>query len=255
MSDEEIIIRECQSIEDFQQCIELERLVWNDDDIDIMPIRLYMISKNCNAPTFGAFTANGRLIGFVHTSLALLDGQVVYHSHLAGVIEELRHKDIGYQLKLAQRQHAIAAGVPMIFWSFDPLQSRNAHFNINKLGAIIRAYKVNYYGEGVSSVFDSHLPSDRIIAEWWVNSQHVENVLGGKRPNVEAPSDLVEIPDNVDAIRAQSLAEHIGWRMRVREDFLKALAGGNIVRGFARDLEKKTSAYFFGEDEEQFHYQ
>jgi predicted GNAT superfamily acetyltransferase len=255
MSDEAIIIRECLSIEDFQQCIELERLVWNDDDIDIMPIRLYMISKNCNAPTFGAFTANGRLIGFVHTSLALLEKKVVYHSHLAGVIEELRHKDIGYQLKLAQRQHAIAAGVQMIFWSFDPLQSRNAHFNINKLGAIIRAYKVNYYGEGVSSVFDSHLPSDRVIAEWWVNSPHVENVLSGNRPQVETAANLVEIPDNVDAIRAHSLDEHISWRMRVREDFQKALAGGSIVRGFTRNLETKTSAYHFGDDEAQFQFQ
>jgi predicted GNAT superfamily acetyltransferase len=254
MSDEEIIIRECLSIDDFQQCIELERLVWNDDDIDIMPIRLYMISKNCNAPTFGAFTSSGRLIGFVHTSLALLDKNIVYHSHLAGVIEELRHKDIGYQLKLAQRQHAIAAGVPMIFWSFDPLQSRNAHFNINKLGAIIRTYKINYYGEGVSSVFDSHLPSDRVIAQWWIGSPHVENVLRGNRPNVETPDSNVEIPDNIDAIRAESLEEHINWRMKVREDFLAALEQGSIVRGFVRDVEKKTSSYLFDKDEDQFHF-
>jgi predicted GNAT superfamily acetyltransferase len=255
MSDDKIIIRECLSIEDFQQCIELERLVWKDDDIDIMPIRLYMISKSCNAPTFGAFTASGRLIGFVHTSLALLDKQVVYHSHLAGVIEELRHKDIGFQLKLAQREHARAAGVPMIFWSFDPLQSRNAHFNINKLGAIIRTYKINYYGEGVSSVFDAHLPSDRVIAEWWVNSPHVEKVLSGQRPDVETVASVVEIPDNIDIIRAQSIDEHIGWRMRVREDFLKVIEQGKVVRGFTRDLENKRSTYHFGEDEEQFHYQ
>jgi predicted GNAT superfamily acetyltransferase len=254
MSDEEIIIRECLSIEDFQQCIELERLVWNDDDIDIMPIRLYMISKNCNAPTFGAFTTSGRLIGFVHTSLALQGKNLVYHSHLAGVIEELRHKDIGYQLKLAQREHALAAGVPMIFWSFDPLQSRNAHFNINKLGAIIRTYKINYYGEGISSVFDSHLPSDRVIAEWWVDSPHVESVLRGNRPNVETPDNNVEIPDNIDAIRAESLKEHIDWRMRVREDFLPALEQGSVVRGFVRDVEKKTSSYLFGKDEDQFHF-
>jgi predicted GNAT superfamily acetyltransferase len=254
MSDEEITIRECLSIDDFQQCIELERRVWNDDDIDIMPIRLYMISKNCNAPTFGAFTSTGRIIGFVHTSLALIDQNIAYHSHLAGVVEELRHKDIGYKLKLAQRQHAIAANVPMIFWSFDPLQSRNAHFNINKLGAIIRTYKINYYGEGVSSVFDSHLPSDRVIAEWWIGSPQVESVLNGNRPKVESPDVNVEIPDNVDEIRAQSLEEHVNWRMRVREDFLKALEQGNIVRGFARDVEKKTSVYLFGQDEEPFHF-
>jgi predicted GNAT superfamily acetyltransferase len=255
MSDDEIIIRECVSIDDFQQCIELERLVWNDDDIDIMPIRLYMISKNCNAPTFGAFTSSGGLIGFVHTSLALQNKNVVYHSHLAGVVEELRHKDIGYKLKLAQRQHALAADVPMIFWTFDPLQSRNAHFNINKLGAIIRTYKNNYYGEGVSSIFDSHLPSDRVIAEWWIRSPHVEQVLAGNRPQVHAPQAIVKIPDNIDAIRARSLEEHVRWRMQVRDDFSEAIEKGNIACGFTRDVEMKSSSYLFGQDEEQFAYE
>jgi predicted GNAT superfamily acetyltransferase len=255
MPDEEIIIRECVSIDDFQRCIELERLVWKDDDIDIMPIRLYMISKNCNAPTFGAFKSSGQLVGFVHTSIAILDGQAVYHSHLAGVIEELRHRDIGFKLKLAQRQHAIAAKVQMIFWSFDPLQSRNAHFNLNKLGAIIRTYKENYYGEGVSSVFDSHLPSDRVIAEWWIQSPHVIDVLTGNRPKVDLPIGVVEIPDNIDAIRDQSLEDHKTWRLRVREDFLRALEQGHIARGFTRDVERKTSSYVFGNDEEQFQYQ
>jgi predicted GNAT superfamily acetyltransferase len=254
MPEEEIIIRECVSIEDFQRCIKLERLIWNDDDIDIMPIRLYMISKNCNAPTFGAFNVSGELVGFVHTSIALPDGQVAYHSHLAGVVEELRHRDIGYRLKLAQREHAIAAKVPMIFWSYDPLQSRNAHFNLNKLGAIIRSYKVNYYGEGVSSVFDSHLPSDRVIAEWWVESPHVLSVLTGNRPHVDHTESIVEIPDNIDAIRDQSLDDHINWRQVVRQGFQQALSGGSIVRGFTRDVEKRASSYLFSSDDEQFHY-
>ena len=138
MSDSTVTIRECSSAEDFKQCIELERAVWKDEDIGIMPIRLYMISKACNAPTIGAFESTGRLVGFVHTMIAFMDGQFVYHSHLAAVVENLRHNDIGFKMKLAQRQHAIAAGVPLIIWTFDPLQSRNAHLNINKLGAVIR---------------------------------------------------------------------------------------------------------------------
>lgn len=253
MSDE-VTIRECISIEDFQQCIALERAVFNDEDIDIMPIRLYMISKNCNAPTFGAFNAAGLLLGFVHTAIALLDGNVIYHSHLAGVVEEMRHQDIGYRMKLAQREHAIAAGVPLIIWSFDPLQSRNAHFNINKLGAIIRNYKINYYGEGISTVFDSHLPSDRVIAEWWVQSPYVEQVLAGTRPSLECETGRVQIPDNIDEVRAGSLEEHIQWRLRVREDFLQALGQDSIARGFLREEEIKSSVYLFGQDEDQFQY-
>jgi len=250
MSDPGVAIRECSSIEDFQQCIELERAVWRDDDIGIMPIRLYMISKACNAPTIGAFEPSGRLVGFVHTMIALMEGHVVYHSHLAAVVEDLRHKDIGFRMKLAQRQHAISAGVPLIVWTFDPLQSRNAHLNINKLGAVVRRYEVNYYSEGLSTVFDSDVPNDRVFAQWWVSSPHVESVLSGTRPHVECQTQSVVIPEDINKVRLLSLDEHLRWRIRVREDFQSALAGGLIVRGFERA--DGTSRYLFGADEEQF---
>lgn len=253
MSDSGVAIRECSSIEDFKQCIELERAVWKDDDIGIMPIRLYMISKACNAPTIGAFESSGRLVGFVHTMIALMDKHVVYHSHLAAVVEDLRHRDIGFRMKLAQRQHAMKAGVPLIIWTFDPLQSRNAHLNINKLGAVIRRYEVNHYSEGLSAVFDSDVPSDRIFAEWWLSSPHVESVLAGKRPYVEDPSESVLIPEDINKVRSRSVEEHLKWRIRVREDFQSALAGGLIVRGFERA--DGTSRYLLGADEEQFHFE
>jgi predicted GNAT superfamily acetyltransferase len=253
MPDEEIIIRECLSVEDFNQCIDLERAVWRDDDIDIMPIRLYMISKACNAPTIGAFDQSGRLVGFVHTSLALSGENVIYHSHMAAVVEDKRHKDIGYRIKLAQRDRALEAGIPLIIWTFDPLQSRNAHFNINKLGVIIRRYENNYYGEGVSTFFDSDVPSDRVIAEWWVSSSHVKSVLGGNRPVIDA-SACVTIPDDIAAVRARSLEDHKSWRLKAREGFSLALESGLVVRGFDRSLEKGEGRYLFGPDEEQFNF-
>lgn len=247
-------IRECVSVEDFQQCIELERAVWKDDDIGIMPIRLYMISKACKAPTFGAFDDTGTLVGFVHTSLALMGKHVVYHSHLAAVAKARRHSNIGRGMKLAQRESAIAAGIPLIIWTFDPLQSRNAHLNLNKLGAIIRSYEVNYYGEGLSSVFSKGVPSDRVFAEWWVMSSQVGAALTGKRPDVSAKADSVVIPDDVDAVSAGSTAEHLKWRLRVREQFTACLGGGSIARGFERNKESGQSRYLFGPDEEQFHF-
>jgi predicted GNAT superfamily acetyltransferase len=248
-----MVIRECSSIQDFRQCIELERAVWRDEDIGIMPIRLYMISKACNAPTIGAFEASGRLVGFVHTMIALIDGKVVYHSHLAAVVEDLRHQDIGFRMKLAQRQHAINAGVPLIIWTFDPLQSRNAHLNINKLGAVIRRYEINYYSEGLSTVFDAQVPSDRVFAEWWVSSPHVQSALAGNRPSVKDPARSVLIPEDINKVRASSVDEHLKWRMRVRGDFQNALAGGLIVRGFERT--DGTSRYLLGDDEDQFHFE
>ncbi len=253
MSAADVTVRECSSIQDFQQCIELERAVWKDEDIGIMPIRLYLISKSCNAPTFGAFESSGRLVGFVHTMIALMDGHVLYHSHLAAVLEEWRHKDVGFRMKLAQRQHAIEAGVPLIIWTFDPLQSRNAHLNINKLGAIIRRYEVNYYGRGFSNVFDPQVPSDRIIAEWWVSSPHVESVLAGNRPNLEANAEAVVIPEDVSKIRERSSEEYLKWRLGVREDFQSKLNCGLIARGFQR--ESGASRYLLAPDDPQFHFE
>jgi predicted GNAT superfamily acetyltransferase len=247
----DIAIRECSSTEDYQQCIDLERAVWKDDDLGLMPIRLYMISKACNAPTIGAFESSGRLVGFVHTMIALKDKLPVYHSHLAAVREDLRHQDIGYKLKLAQRRHALDAGVSLIMWTFDPLQSRNAHLNINKLGAIVRRYEVNYYGEGLSTVFDSDVPSDRVFAEWWVGSAHVEAALAGSRPSVEGPAASITIPEDINAERARSVEEHVRWRLQVREEFRTKLAKDVIVRGFERG--SGTSRYLLGLDEPQFH--
>lgn len=255
MPEADVIIRECQSIEDYQQCITLERAVWKDDDIGIMPIRLYMISKACKAPTIGAFDQAGQLIGFVHTMLALMGRNVIYHSHLAAVLESHRHKDIGYRMKLLQRQFAIDAGIPLIIWTFDPLQSRNAHLNINKLGAIIRRYELNYYGEGVSSIFDSDVPSDRIYAEWWVRSPHVQATLSGNRPPPPGETSTISIPDDIYAVRKDSIEAHLKWRLQAREDFLRETAAGRIARGFERDREMATSRYIFAADEDQFHFE
>ncbi len=156
-------------------------------------------------------------------------------------------------MKLAQREHAIDAGVPLIIWTFDPLQSRNAHLNINKLGAVIRRYENNYYSEGLSTVFDSAVPSDRVFAEWWVSSRHVESALSGNKPSVEGKSKSVLIPEDINKVRSRSVDEHLKWRIRVREDFRKALASGLIVRGFERA--DGTSRYLLGTDEQQFHYE
>jgi predicted GNAT superfamily acetyltransferase len=254
MSASEYTIRECETIDDFKQCIELERTVWKDDDVDIMPVRLYLISRVCNAPTIGAFDQAGCLVGFVHTMVALMNKQPIYHSHMAAVIEGLRHKEIGYRMKLAQRQRAIECGIPLIVWTFDPLQSRNAHFNINKLGVVVRRYEDNYFGEGVSTGFDPQVPTDRVFAEWWVSSPQVEAVLSGKRPFVGDARESVFIPDDYDGVREHSLEDALQWRLTVRKEFHQRLSAGLIVRAFSRHAESGQSRYIFGADDEQFHF-
>lgn len=249
-----IVIRECETHDDYRQCIALEREVWGDEDIDIMPVRMYMISRNCGGPTIGAFDEHERLVGVGHLAPALIGKHIAFHSHLLSVKEEFRDREIGYRIKLAQRERATAAGVKMMFWTFDPLQSRNAHFNINKLGVVIRRYGVNYYGQNVSTVFDPDIPSDRVIVEWWLASAHVENTLAGIRPGVDDVRAMVIIPDDIGAIRARSTEEHLRWRLKNREEFQDALGRGLIARGFERNRETAQGSYLFGSDEDQFRF-
>ena len=252
MTGDEFTIRECKSLDDFQKCVDLERRVWKNEDIDIMPVRLYQISKACNAPTIGAFSSAGRLVAFGHTTIALCDGRVAYHSHMLAVEPELRDQNLGYKVKLAQRKHALTAGVDLIFWTFDPLISRNAHFNINKLGVILRRYERNYYGQGVSTGFHRDVPTDRVIAEWWVASDRVSTVLEGGASNLGNVTAEIEIPDDIDSIRSRSISEHLEWRMRVREQLESQFASGSIVCGFSRDPGRLTGRYFLTPDQPRF---
>jgi predicted GNAT superfamily acetyltransferase len=243
VADDEYTIRECVSLDDFQKCVDLERRVWKNEDIDVMPVRLYQISKACNAPTLGAFTRSDRLVAFGHTTIALREGGPAYHSHMLAVEAGLRDQNLGYKIKLAQRQHALREGIGLIFWTFDPLISRNAHFNINKLGVVLRRYERNYYGQGVSTGFEPDIPTDRVIAEWWVASDHVKSVLAGHHPKPDKVTAEIEIPDDINSIRAHSAMEHLEWRMRVREQFETQIAGGAVASGFLRDPESRTSRY------------
>ena len=253
VAETEFTVRECVSLDDFQKCVDLEKRVWKNEDIDVMPVRLYQISKACNAPTIGAFNNSGSLVAFGHTTIALRDGRAAYHSHMLAVEEGFRDQNLGYKIKLAQRQHAITAGVGLIFWTFDPLISRNAHFNINKLGAVVRRYERNYYGQGVSTGFDVDVPTDRIIAEWWVSSDHVASVLAGHTPRPHKLAGEIEIPADIDSIKTRSTTEYLDWRLRTREQFETQLAAGAVACGFVRDTARGISRYLFGPDRRQPH--
>ena len=248
----EYTIRRCETLEDYDACLQMQRRVWQFSDLDITPLRSFVIARRGGGFTAGAFDSNNRLIGFAH-ALAAFDEKLrpYYYSQMLAVEPGLQNSGIGVKLKLAQRDHALKTGVPLLTWTFDPLQSRNAHFNINKLGVVIRRYEENYYGEGASTVFDTGVPSDRIFAEWWVQSPHVESVLAGARPQFEEGPSVI-IPYDIDAIRQQSVENHLRWRLNTREDFRNKLGRGSIARGFASDGERSESRYLLGPDEEQF---
>ena len=154
---------------EFRDAVRLQQDIWGFDDIELLPLRLFVVASKIGGQAFGAFDG-GRMIGFCLAIPGLKPGGKSYlHSHMLGVLPEYRDSGIGRRLKLAQRDEALARGIDLIEWTFDPLEIKNAYFNIERLGAIVRRYVPNQYGI-TSSPLHGGLPTDRCIAEWWIAS-------------------------------------------------------------------------------------
>src|SRR5262249_13342426 len=150
-------------------------------DIELLPVRLFVVANKVGGHAFGAFDGD-RMVGFLLAIAGLKPGGYSYlHSHMLGVLPEYRDYGLGRRMKLAQRDEAIARGVELVDWTFDPLELRNAYFNIERLGAIVRRYVENQYGT-TSSPLHGGLPTDRCTAEWWIKSPRVGAILAGERP-------------------------------------------------------------------------
>ena len=248
---EAIEIRECVTFEDFGQCIAMQREVWGFSDLDITPFRSFIVTRKSGGFTYGAFDGDGRMLGFSLALPAIDDGlRPYYYSQMLAVLPGYRDTGIGVRLKLAQREHALRTGVELITWTFDPLQSRNAYLNIVKLGCVIRHYLVNYYGQVSSSVLHRGLDTDRLFPEWWVGSERVGEALGGRRKSGR-PEAEVEIPRNIDEVKARDLDEARDWQSRVREAFTRNISEGLYVAGFEADPDGGNSRYLFYRDEHE----
>jgi predicted GNAT superfamily acetyltransferase len=249
MRSESYSIRECATFEDFSACIEMQRIVWGFEDLDVSSPRSFIVTRKGGGFTYGAFDEADRMIGF---SLALpaFDESLrpYYYSQMLAVLPEYRDAGIGMKLKLAQRDHALRTGIPLITWTFDPLQSRNAHLNIVKLGCVVRKYFVNYYGHGSTSVLHRGLDTDRLFPEWWVRSERVADALAGKR-RADRPEAVVEVPRDIDAIKQRDLAEAQAWQARIRQSFLQYLSEGLYCAGFEADPQGGHSCYLFYKDD------
>ncbi|MBS1806892.1 MAG: GNAT family N-acetyltransferase [Acidobacteria bacterium] len=242
------------SFENFIACIEMQREVWQFSDLDITPLRSFVITRNNGGFTLGAFAENdGRLLGFAHALAAFDDQrQAFYYSQMLAVAPELHNSGIGMALKLAQRQRAVERGIPLMVWTFDPLQSRNAHLNIIKLGGVVRTYKVNYYGRYSTSTLHRGLDTDRLLVEWWVSSPRVNAIAtSGKIENPPNPIATVEVPFDIEQIKERNLEEACAWQLKIRNAFEQHLAAGLYCAGFVRGTAEQPSQYLFYEDQEQ----
>jgi len=236
-----IVIRDIESLEEMHEVEQLQREIWGVEDLEIYPALALKPQKEVGATLIGAF-AEGRMVGFVFGFPGILDGETIIHSDMLGISPAYRSNNLGYLLKIAQRDAAIALGVKRITWTFDPLQSRNAHFNFSKLGVIADRYYVDYYG--VTSSFLHRYGTDRLWVTWLLAN---ESVKSSEPSDIEALPHLVRVGENLEPIINQEpltaseviieipreLTEHHKlWRMATRDAFTRALNQGFIVRGF-----------------------
>lgn len=179
-SSAEVQVRHLHSLEEFQVCLELQKCVWGGADIDVVPLPLFVVAAETGGQVLGAFAGAPEpenMIGFTLAMAGVREGIAFLHSHMTAVLEAYRDRGIGRQLKLYQRQDALGRGIGLVEWTFDPLELKNAHFNLRRLGAIARRFLPNCYGI-TSSPLHGRLPTDRLVAEWWLRSARVEKLLG-----------------------------------------------------------------------------
>lgn len=217
-----ILIRPCTTLDEFAQCIELQKAVWGDSDRELVPQHIFVVATKTSGQVLGAYDGD-RLVGYLLALVGLHDGRAHLHSHMTGVHPDYQNHGVGKRLKLAQRADAIARGIELVEWTFDPLKLRNAYFNIVRLGAIIRTYLPNVYGP-TSSHLDRGMPTDRLLAEWWLTSPRVQEILAGK-PYVPAINcERIYIPAEEQSIEVQA---------RLRQQFQALFAQGYAVTGLA----------------------
>lgn len=258
LSQPAIMIRDLESIEDLRQIPDVEKEVWGSDDRDTVPVLLLIAAREAGSILLGAFD-DQRLIGFAFGFPGLERGQISIHSHMTAVLPRYRNLNLGYQLKLVQRERALAAGVRHITWTFDPLQARNAHFNFAKLGVVSDRYKIDFYGRESTSVLHRN-GTDRLWVSWLLDSDRVRHRLNRKSGLAESSPEMllvrrkenghpelgklssalsassvgIQIPPEIFEIEEKDSALAWEWRVATRWAFTECLKTGFVVHDFLR---------------------
>jgi predicted GNAT superfamily acetyltransferase len=179
-------VRALSGHEEFAEAVRLQKLIWGFDDLELLPVRFFVVALRIGGQTLGAFDG-ARMAGFllaipgIKPGVKKDRGMQYLHSHMLGVLKEYRDAGVGRMLKLAQREDALARGIPLIEWSFDPFEAKNAYFNLEVLGAIVRSYVPDMYGIRENPM-DRGLPTDRCIAEWWIAATRPKPPIAARVP-------------------------------------------------------------------------
>jgi predicted GNAT superfamily acetyltransferase len=235
VSGDGLVIRNCRGIDELRACVALQKEVWNFSDAELVPLRMFVVAEKVGGQVMGAFEGD-RMVGFALSIPGSRSGRLYLHSHMLAVRKDYRNHGLGRRLKLFQREDALTRGIELIEWTFDPLEIKNAYLNIEKLGAIARRYNINQYGI-TSSPLQGGLPSDRLIAEWWLKSKRVKTLLKtGKHPEFE-PETAIDVPAQIYEWKAaaETREKAKSVQERNRKEFLQRFSDGLAVLGYESD--------------------
>jgi predicted GNAT superfamily acetyltransferase len=238
----EVVLRECQGFEELDACVRLQVETWGYNDGDVIPRRMFIVAQRIGGQLVGAFEGRD-MVGFVlslpgiKAPTAAGHAPTPYlHSHMLAVKPDYRNAGIGRKLKLYQRDEALNRGITLMEWTFDPLEIKNAFLNIHRLGVIVRSYTQNFYGVS-SSRLQGGLPTDRLHAEWWMDSERVKAILNGSPYAPPEIQETILVPNAVSEWKASAtgVSRAMAVQAENRHRFLDAFAGGLAVVGFTVD--------------------
>jgi predicted GNAT superfamily acetyltransferase len=238
MNSSPILIRPCQGFEELSACVQLQMDVWGYGDRDVVPRRVFIVAQKIGGHVMGAFDGD-RLVGFAMALPGISQGRPYLHSHMLAVNPDYRNQGIGRRLKLFQREEALGRGITRMEWTFDPLEIKNSFLNLAKLGAVARRYAANFYGVS-SSRLHGQVPTDRLYAEWWLDSDRVCSALGlGKPVPLPAVEQEITVPHQIAHWRHSPVDQDrvLDIQSRNREHFEQAFARRLAVIGFRIDTE------------------
>lgn len=236
-------VRALTARQELEAAVDLQQKIWGFEDIELLPVRLFVVATKVGGQVFGAFDGD-RMIGFCLAIPGLKQSGAYLHSHMLGVLPEYRNSGTGRMLKLAQREDALSRSIPLIEWTFDPLELKNAYFNMERLGAVVRRYVLNQYGT-TSSHLHGGLPTDRCIAEWWIASDRVKAILAGQGDHARPPIEArIEVPATIATLRQENLKQAREIQSCVSRDFQAYFDQGLAVVGFERS--EQAGTYLLG---------
>jgi len=219
-----VTIRQIDDVAEMRAVEDLQKEVWGIPDLDVVPLTHLVAAKEAGGTLIGAFD-DEVLVGFVYGFPSFEFGKHAHHSHMLAVKTEYRNLDLGRRLKLAQREHVLAQGIELITWTFDPLQSLNAHFNFNKLGVVADRYLPDFYGDDAAS-FLHQTGTDRLWVSWFVSESGSPLVFESN------DSITIEIPRDINSLQQQQPEAAMKWREKTRRAFMEAIKAGYVVVGF-----------------------